>query len=110
MCRRIERLLVSQPSKKVSVHARSLASYNMADPSTAIAPLTSGLLLLAVARLRAYAETYLLVGSRLQEGFLEDVADLEDPDLGRQDKLLVVERIRRCWSSVLGWDAVIMRN
>jgi len=56
-----------------------------------------------VARLRTYAETSLPAGSRIREGFLEDVVDLEDPDLGRAEKMRVVERMWRCWGEVLGW-------
>ena len=101
---RIERLLVSQPSFQRSSHINGQRTNTTADSSTTIAPLTSGLLLLAVARLRIYAETHLPVGSRVREGFLEDVTDLEDPDLGRNDKILVMDRMWRCWSPVLGWN------
>ncbi|KAF8635828.1 hypothetical protein AX15_000027 [Amanita polypyramis BW_CC] len=98
--RRIERLLISQPTRTSSQKIDAKI-----DSTTAIAPLTSGLLLLAVARLRMYAETRLPAGSRVREGFLEDVTDLEDPDLGRRDKLHVVDRMWRCWSPVLGWNS-----
>lgn len=56
--------------------------------------------------LRRYAETCLPARSRLREGFLEDVGDLENPDLGRADKMRVVERMWRCWGEVLGWGRV----
>ena len=69
-------------------------------------PLTSGLLLLSVARLRRYAETALPARSRLREGFLEDVADLEDPRLGRADKLRVLDRMWRSWGEPLGWNRI----
>ena len=36
--------------------------------------------------------------------FLEDVGDLEDPTLGRVEKLRVVERMWRSWGAVLGWE------
>ncbi|TRM60545.1 ATP synthase regulation protein NCA2-domain-containing protein [Schizophyllum amplum] len=64
---------------------------------------TSGLLLLSLTHLRGYGERCLLRGSRVREGFLEDVDDLEDPELGRAEKLRVVERMWRCWGDALGW-------
>ncbi|KAJ8502573.1 hypothetical protein ONZ45_g11630 [Pleurotus djamor] len=39
----------------------------------------------------------------LREGFLEDVADLENPSLSRADKLRVLDRMWRCWGASLGW-------
>ncbi|KAJ7654165.1 ATP synthase regulation protein NCA2-domain-containing protein [Mycena rosella] len=92
--RRIERLLVSQP--------------RVADPASnvALTPLTTGLLLISVTRLRGFAESSLPSGSRLREGFLEDVGDLEDPAMPRAEKLRVVERMWRSWGRVLGWDFI----
>ncbi|EPT05130.1 hypothetical protein FOMPIDRAFT_1027347 [Fomitopsis schrenkii] len=95
--RRIERLLIAQPTSHHS-HTRSTTSQPLSIP-----PLTSGLLLLSVSHLRAYAERYLAANSRLREGFLEDVADLEDPALGRTEKLRVLDRMWRSWGEVLGW-------
>lgn len=95
--RRTERLLVCQPNSR---HGADNAS------ERSIPPLTAGLLLLSVAHLRTYAETCLPVRSRLREGFLEDVGDLENPDLGRAEKMRVVERMWRCWGEVLGWTRV----
>ena len=69
-------------------------------------PLTSGLLLISVSELRSYAESYLPERSRLREGVLEDVADLENPSLGRAAKQRVVDRMWRSWGKVLGWDEV----
>ncbi|KAK2465265.1 hypothetical protein APHAL10511_002619 [Amanita phalloides] len=100
--RRIERLLISQPGGQ--------KADKTAESPTTIAPLISGLLLLAVARLRMYAETHLPVGSRAREGFLEDVTDLEDPDLGRREKIFVLDRMWRCWSPILGWDKAVTLN
>lgn len=74
--------------------------------STTIPPLTSGLLLLSVTHLRTYAETCLPARSGLREGFLEDVQDLEDPGLGRTEKLRVVDRMWKSWGEVLGWGWV----
>ncbi|KAI8986214.1 NCA2-domain-containing protein [Trametes punicea] len=101
--RRIERLLIAQPD---SHHHRSRSAASGTRSSTAVSPLTSGLLLLSVTHLRKYAETNLPANSRLREGFLEDVADLEDPKLGRQDKLRVVDRMWRSWGEPLGWNRV----
>ncbi|THV03904.1 NCA2-domain-containing protein [Dendrothele bispora CBS 962.96] len=88
--RRIERLLVSDHPELV-------------EGRLELTPLTTGLLLLSVAQLRTYAETYLPAGSKLREGFLEDVDDLQNPEFGVNDKLRVVERMWRSWSNVLGW-------
>ncbi|KAF5360952.1 hypothetical protein D9756_004674 [Leucocoprinus leucothites] len=85
--RRIERLLITQPPDNQQV-----------------APLPSGLLLLSLARLRTYAANNLPPDSRLREGFLEDLSDLENPDLGRDAKLEVVQRMWRCWGVQLGWE------
>ncbi|KAF7307425.1 hypothetical protein MIND_00536900 [Mycena indigotica] len=85
--RRIERLLVSSKSTILGDHA-------------------IGMLLISVTRLRVYAETSLPAGSRLREGFLEDVRDLEDPAMRREEKLRVVERMWRCWGETLGWSLV----
>ncbi|KAK7063809.1 ATP synthase regulation protein NCA2-domain-containing protein [Favolaschia claudopus] len=94
--RRIERLLVSQPR----VGGPGPAT------SSLLSPLTTGLLLISVTRLRTFAETSLPRSSRLREGFLEDVGDLEDPAMPREEKLRVVERMWRSWGSVLGWNHV----
>lgn len=67
-------------------------------------PVTAGLLLLSVTRLRNYAENTLSPKSRIREGFIQDVEDLEDPELGRDEKLRVVDRMWKSWGRVLGWD------
>ena|SRR5882762_2686994 len=100
--RRIERLLVFQPKSTTHHSERSI----IPPSSSAIPPLTSGLLLLSVTRLRTYAETYLPARSGLRSGFLEDVQDLEDPGLGRTEKLRVVDRMWKSWGEVLGWGRV----
>lgn len=71
-----------------------------------VSPLTAGLLVLSVAHLRSYGEECLPSRTRLKEGFLEDVGDLEDPALGRREKRTVVERMWRSWGKVLGWNKV----
>ncbi|CAE6461444.1 unnamed protein product [Rhizoctonia solani] len=117
--RRIERLLLTPPShhhhhtQGFSLNESAQAPPSPASsehtaspaPQTDLAPLTSGLLLLALTRLRSFASTHLPTGSRLRDGFLADVADLEDPRLGRAEKLRVVERMWRSWgdADMLGW-------
>ncbi|KAH0586219.1 hypothetical protein H2248_007475 [Termitomyces sp. 'cryptogamus'] len=100
--RRTERLLIAQPKYR----------HNKTDgtDSSFISPLTSGLLLLSVARLRTLAEKHLPRRSRLREGFLEDVGDLENPDLGRIDKIKVIERMWRCWGESLGWGRIAVEG
>lgn len=97
--RRIERLLIAQPKSH-----RVTPGGSRGQPAPSIPPLTSGLLLLSVSHLRTYAETYLPANSRLREGFLEDVVDLENPALGRAEKLRVLDRMWRSWGEVLGWS------
>ena len=69
-----------------------------------MSPLTAGLLLLSVKHLRTYGESCLPAQSRLKAAFLEDVGDLEDPELGREEKIKVVERMWRSFGTVLGWN------
>ena len=105
--RRIERLLITQPRTRrhEDLHTHVNAEqHNTNSTKGAIPPLTTGLLLLSVSSLRQYAETRLPLRSRLREGFLEDVGDLEDPRLGREEKLRVVERMWRSWGQALGWE------
>jgi len=93
--RRIERLL----NNPTMLHS---------DPNEDPLPpaLTLGLLLLSISHLRSYAVENLPPRSRLQLGFLEDIDDLEDAQgqLGREEKLRVVDRMWRNWGRVLGWD------
>ncbi|CCM03563.1 uncharacterized protein FIBRA_05699 [Fibroporia radiculosa] len=99
--RRIERLLIAQPK---SDHDHRHPGAPLAQPAPSIPPLTAGLLLLSVSHLRTYAERYLPANTRLREGFLEDVVDLEDPALGRAEKLRVLDRMWRSWGEVLEWN------
>jgi len=55
--------------------------------------------------MRYYGETCLPPSSRIREGFLEDVKDLEDPRLGRSEKLRVIDRMWKSWGTTLGWGA-----
>ncbi|KAH7911721.1 NCA2-domain-containing protein [Hygrophoropsis aurantiaca] len=99
--RRIERLLVLQPK---SGHRHADTTHNeKSNKSESIPPLTSGLLVLSITHLREYALTWLHPRSRLREGFLEDVQDLEDPSLGRAEKLRVLDRMWKSWGEELGW-------
>ncbi|KAG6335567.1 hypothetical protein ID866_3530 [Astraeus odoratus] len=95
--RRIERLLLLQP--------RSLDNHSdeTRPASDAIPPLTSGLLVLSLTHLRNYALTCLPARSRLREGFLEDVQDLENPTLGRWEKLRVLDGMWKNWAHELEW-------
>ncbi|KAI9451392.1 NCA2-domain-containing protein [Russula earlei] len=101
--RRIERLLIAQPHTAEDEHRHAYQA-GRRDANGAIPPLTAGLLLLSVSSLRQYAETWLPPRSRLREGFLEDVGYLEDPRLGREEKMRIVERMWRSWGHVLGWQ------
>lgn len=109
--RRIERLLITQPGTDgharhpTHTHAEHHDSEGANGSTSGTIPhLTAGLLLLSVSSLRQYAEKWLPLRSRIREGFLEDVGDLEDPRLGRDEKLRVVERMWRSWGHVLGWE------
>ncbi|OCH92846.1 NCA2-domain-containing protein [Obba rivulosa] len=97
--RRIERLLIAQPKSHHVSHDRAERTRENAP----IPPLTAGLLLLSVSHLRTYAVRHLPSNSRVREGFLEDVVDLEDPALGRGEKLRVLDRMWKSWGEVLGW-------
>lgn len=100
--RRIERLLIFQPHSHSYVDGIVNPRLNLED---SLPPLTSGLLLLSVTQLRYYGETYLPPSSRIREGFLEDVKDLEDARLGRNEKLRVVDRMWKSWGTTLGWGS-----
>jgi nuclear control of ATPase protein 2 len=105
--RRIERLLIAQlRTRRDHPHHTDTQEehHNDEDTKGMIPPLTAGLLLLSVSSLREYAEKWLPPRSRLREGFLEDVGDLEDPRLGREEKMRVVERMWRSWGHALGWQ------
>jgi nuclear-control-of-ATPase protein 2 len=107
--RRVEHLLLTQPSLRPTKQNTVINTYflqnGVSKPTTDILPLTAGLLLLSVTRLREYAETCLPVNSQLREGFLQDVGELESPLLGRDEKLQVINRMWRSWGDVLGWHS-----
>jgi nuclear control of ATPase protein 2 len=105
--RRIEHLLITQPRTQHKEEHRTQVEERLDSTEGkggALPHLTAGLLLLSVSSLRQYAETWLPARSRLREGFLGDVGDLEDPGLGREEKILVVERMWRSWGHALGWQ------
>ena len=108
--RRIERLLITQPCTRRNEDQAQAEDRNAEGTKGAIPPLTAGLLLLSMSSLRQYADTWLPPRSRLREGFLEDVGDLEDPRLGREEKLRVVERMWRSWGYVLGWERLAVES
>ncbi|KAH9983347.1 ATP synthase regulation protein NCA2-domain-containing protein [Russula compacta] len=111
--RRIECLLITQPRTHGHEHHHIHAQTGPRDAKSArgaIPPLTAGLLLLSVSSLRQYAETWLPPRSRLREGFLDDVGDLEDPRLGREEKMRVVERMWRSWGHALGWERLAVEG
>ncbi|KAF8805065.1 NCA2-domain-containing protein [Phlegmacium glaucopus] len=91
--RRIERLLITQRQLK-GLQTQSPPDVEDEDARS------TGLLLLSLSRLRAYVSRYL--PSLVRQAFLEDLEDLADPQLGREEKLLVVSRVWRCWGGVGG--------
>ncbi|EJC98511.1 NCA2-domain-containing protein [Fomitiporia mediterranea MF3/22] len=102
--RRVERLLIISPNDTRTSEG-SAVSGNV-PPDSTLPHLTSGLLLIAVARLREFAETRLPSHSLMRAGMLADIADLENPELGRIEKLRIVERMWRSWGRLFGWDKV----
>jgi nuclear-control-of-ATPase protein 2 len=76
---------------------------------TSLTTLDQGLILVSVAQLRTYAETYLPARSRLREEFLVDVSDLEDTNLGRMEKMDVVDRMWRSWGQIFGWSEIVRK-
>ena len=61
--------------------------------------------MISLTSLRRYAEQHLRKRSTQQEAFLDDLADLEDAKLSKDDKLRVVERMWRSWGEALGWGS-----
>ena len=90
--RRIERLLITQGGQQGRYPS------NMIDRDEDAR--STGLLFLSLSRLQAYASRYL--PSPIRQAFLDDLEDLADPQLGREEKLLVVSRMWRCWGGVGG--------
>ncbi|KAL1407260.1 Nuclear control of ATPase protein 2 [Vanrija albida] len=75
--REVERLLIVSPEDNSRMSDRD-----------------RGTLIVSVSGLRTWAAG---ITSTRREGFLDDLRMVEDPVLGRDDKLRVVERIYRCW-------------
>lgn len=107
--RRIERLLTSSrhktPSRVLLLRSQPPSSPSPSSQTTKdlLPPKTLGLIILSLTHLRTYAQKNLPPRSRILEGFNEDISDLENPELGREDKIRVVERMWRCWGRPLGW-------
>ena len=95
--RRIKRLLITQGGHKARQTSKN-SENDVIDKNEEAR--STGLLFLSLSRLQTYASQYL--SSRIREAFLEDLEDLADPQLGREDKLLVVSRVWRCWGGVGG--------
>ena len=114
-CRRIERLLTSSqhstPDRTLKLRSETFERSSKSSLSSKIEetdllpPKTSGLVILSLTHLRSYAMRYLPPRSRVREGFLEDIIDLENPELGREAKKRVIERMWRCWGVQLEWYA-----
>ena len=98
--RRIERLLITQGGQKARQQISKNSEDVIIDENENEEARSTGLLFLSLSRLQTYASQYL--SSRIREPFLEDLEDLADPQLGREDKLLVVSRVWRCWGGVGG--------
>ena len=93
--RRIERLLIAQGGHRTQRPSNEEEAGEEKEHAR-----STGLLLLSLSRLQAYASQYL--PSRVRQAFLEDLEDLTDPQLGREQKLLVVSRVWRCWGGIGG--------
>jgi len=115
--RRVERLLNAShhdtPQRTTDLRAyefslsqSSVSNASLPKQRDLLPPLTTGLIILSLTHLRDYALLHLPVRSRIREGFLEDIKDLENPELGREEKRRVVERMWRCWSVPLGWSKI----
>lgn len=78
--RRVEKLLILSPAPYTGGH-----------------DLSTGLLMLSLTRLRAYALECL--PARLRTPFLEDLNELENTQLGHEAKLRIVDRMWRCWGT-----------
>lgn len=102
--RRVERLLVVD---SISEGGRDRPKANGSarpDGSKGIlSPTTQGLLLLYLTHLREFAVKYLKESTRFREGFLEDIEDLEDTRLSREEKRMVMRRMWESWGTELGW-------
>jgi len=102
--RRVERLLVvDRVSEGGQARTKPNGSARADGSKGTISPTTQGLLLLYLTHLREFAEKYLKESTRFREGFLEDIEDLEDTRLGREEKRIVVRRMWESWGAELGW-------
>ena len=95
---RVEKILILQGSASLPASAIGLQSRSIQLPTTALAPLPTGLLMLSLMQLRSWANGFLPLDIR--GPFLEDLDMLEDPELGREEKLLVIGRVWRIWKDI----------
>jgi nuclear control of ATPase protein 2 len=99
--RRIERLLITQGLGGQQQQRRQIETQGpLSDEDDVENARSTGLLFLSLSRLQAYASRYLPLVVR--QAFLEDLEDLANPQLAREEKLLVVSRVWRCWGGVGG--------
>jgi nuclear control of ATPase protein 2 len=112
--RRVERLLITEPNNTTSNPNPASKSETISQDAKQLrkrthdqlSHTTSGLLVVALARLRAFAEQQLPARSLLRAEILADIRDLEDPRLLRAEKLRVVDRMWRSFGGVLGWGSL----
>ncbi|KAF8342777.1 ATP synthase regulation protein NCA2-domain-containing protein [Cantharellus anzutake] len=105
LIRRIERLLLN-----AGMPIPPSESPSSDEPSSKQLPaLTQGLLIVSLTHLRRYAESSLPRRSRLREGFLEDLSDLEESSFDKEEKFLIVQRMWRSWGQDLGWGCSVHR-
>lgn len=102
--RQVERILITEPSP--NPEGEDTSSITERQSHRQLSPVTSGLLIIALTRLRNFAEKRLRVRSLLREEILADIRDLEDPMLAREEKLRVVERMWRSFGGSLGWQSL----
>jgi len=102
--RRVERfLVVDSISEGERDRTKANGSARPDGSKGTLSPTTQGLLLLYLTHLREFAEEYLKESTRFREGFLEDIGDLEDMRLVREEKRLVVRRMWESWGGEFGW-------
>jgi len=123
LIRRIERLLLNatipssppSPSEEPSSHYSSIRLQNRRSTTrTTTLPLpaqTQGLLIVSITHLRRYIQrSFPNHRSRIRQGFLEDLSDLENPTFGKEEKLSVVHRMWRSWGQDLGWGNALLQK
>lgn len=109
---RVERLLTQAPASSGSPSGSTAAFNNVFQSQTSFEPptlpldaKTHGHLMISLTSLRRYAEQHLPKRSAQREAFLDDLADLENAQLSKDDKIRVVQRMWRSWGGILGWGS-----